>query len=84
MRASLAPILALIIFSSLLFSATATATAAVTVLSLYRTLPPTHRRVQLNRLRAHDRARHGSLLQNVFGGVVDFSVAGSSDPYLVG
>ncbi|KAL6145681.1 hypothetical protein ACLB2K_056366 [Fragaria x ananassa] len=83
MRASLAPILALIIiFSSLLFSATSA--AAATVLSLHRALPPTHHRVQLDRLRARDRARHGRLLQNVVGGVVDFSVAGSSDPYLVG
>ncbi|KAM5559654.1 aspartic proteinase 36-like [Rosa sericea] len=86
MRASLAPILALlaILTSPSLLPFTA-ATSAATFLSLHRAFPPTHHRVQLDRLRARDRARHGRLLQNVVvGGVVDFSVAGSSDPYLVG
>ncbi|KAB1221213.1 Aspartic proteinase-like protein 2 [Morella rubra] len=49
------------------------------VLPLERTFPLT-RRVELDHLRARDRARHARILQ----GVVDFSVEGSSDPYLGG
>ncbi|XP_034224099.1 aspartic proteinase-like protein 2 isoform X3 [Prunus dulcis] len=54
-----------------------------TFLSLERAFPPSHR-VQLDHLRARDRVRHARLLQNVAGGVVDFSVEGTSDPYVVG
>ncbi|KAK2965365.1 hypothetical protein RJ640_024107 [Escallonia rubra] len=45
---------------------------------------PVSQRVELEVLRARDRARHARILQGVAGGVVDFSVSGTSDPYLVG
>ncbi|XP_004494107.1 aspartic proteinase 36-like isoform X2 [Cicer arietinum] len=51
-------------------------------LPLERTIPLNHE-VELTALRARDRARHGRILQGV-GGIVDFSVQGTSDPYLVG
>ncbi|XP_050243364.1 aspartic proteinase 36 isoform X2 [Quercus robur] len=53
------------------------------VLPLERSFPLTHR-VELDQLRARDRARHARILQGSVGGVVDFSVQGSSDPYFVG
>ncbi|KAH9615713.1 hypothetical protein KSS87_014151 [Heliosperma pusillum] len=40
-------------------------------------------RVGLSRLRAHDRARHGRLLQSI-NGVIDFPVSGTYNPYRVG
>ncbi|GMH26309.1 hypothetical protein Nepgr_028152 [Nepenthes gracilis] len=45
---------------------------------------PVNQRMELEVLRARDRARHPRLLQGVAGGVVDFRVEGTSDPYLVG
>uniref|UniRef100_A0A5B6Z010 Putative aspartic proteinase-like protein 2 isoform X1 n=1 Tax=Davidia involucrata TaxID=16924 RepID=A0A5B6Z010_DAVIN len=45
---------------------------------------PVNQRVELEWLRARDRARHARILQGVVGGVVDFPVFGTSDPYLVG
>ncbi|KAJ7976865.1 Aspartic proteinase-like protein 2 [Quillaja saponaria] len=53
------------------------------LLTLERAFPLSHR-VELETLRARDRARHARILQGVVGGVVDFSVEGTSDPYLVG
>ena len=53
------------------------------LLPLERSFPLTHR-VELDQLRARDRARHARILQGSVGGVVDFSVQGSSDPYFVG
>ncbi|XP_057984032.1 aspartic proteinase 36-like [Malania oleifera] len=44
---------------------------------------PANQRVELEFLKARDRLRHARLLQGV-GGVVNFFVAGSSDPYVVG
>lgn len=44
---------------------------------------PANQRVELDVLKARDRARHARILQGV-GGVVDFSVGGSSDPSIVG
>lgn len=49
------------------------------VLTLERAFPA-NQRVELDVLRARDRARHGRILQ----GAVDFSVSGTSDPYLIG
>ncbi|KAE8098425.1 hypothetical protein FH972_016491 [Carpinus fangiana] len=54
-----------------------------TLLPLERAFPLT-RRVELDRLRARDRARHARFLRGAVSGVVDFSVQGSSDPYFVG
>lgn len=42
---------------------------------------PLNQRVELAALKARDRVRHGRILQ---GGVIDFSVQGTSDPYFVG
>lgn len=49
------------------------------VLTLERAFPA-NERVELEVLRARDRARHARILQ----GVVDFTVLGTSDPYLAG
>ncbi|GAB4856524.1 hypothetical protein Ancab_014441 [Ancistrocladus abbreviatus] len=53
------------------------------VLTLERAFP-VNQRVELEILRARDKARHARILQGVGGGVVDFGVLGTSDPYLVG
>ncbi|KAJ4705058.1 Aspartic proteinase-like protein 2 [Melia azedarach] len=45
---------------------------------------PLNQPVQLSQIRARDRLRHTRILQGVIGGVVDFPVQGSSDPYLIG
>ncbi|KAF2307484.1 hypothetical protein GH714_029075 [Hevea brasiliensis] len=54
-----------------------------TLLPLHRAFPLNHP-LELDQLRARDRVRHARLLQGLVGGVVDFSVQGTSDPYLVG
>ncbi|KAL6988293.1 hypothetical protein U1Q18_014043 [Sarracenia purpurea var. burkii] len=54
-----------------------------TLLNLERAFPAAQR-VELEALRARDWARHARILQGVVGGVVDFSVAGASDPEAVG
>ena len=59
------------------------------VLQLERAFP-VNQKVELGVLRAWDRARHARILLgggsygDGVGGVVDFGVQGSSDPYLVG
>ncbi|XP_020538206.1 aspartic proteinase 39 isoform X2 [Jatropha curcas] len=53
------------------------------VLPLERIFPLNHP-VELDQLRARDRVRHSRLLQGFVGGVVDFPVEGSPDPYLAG
>ncbi|KAF3441762.1 hypothetical protein FNV43_RR15677 [Rhamnella rubrinervis] len=81
MRAFLAPILAsaaVLISLSVVYCG-----FPAGLLPLERAFPPT-RHVQLEALRARDRVRHGRILQTASGGVVDFPVEGSSDPYLVG
>ncbi|KAF4347109.1 hypothetical protein G4B88_025152 [Cannabis sativa] len=45
---------------------------------------PTNHRVELSQLRARDRLRHGRLLQSTGESFVDFPVAGTFNPYLVG
>ncbi|XP_058003437.1 aspartic proteinase 36 isoform X2 [Hevea brasiliensis] len=54
-----------------------------TFLPLHRAFPLNHT-LGLDQLRARDSVRHARLLQSFVGGVVDFSVQGSPDPYLVG
>lgn len=49
------------------------------VLTLERAFPA-NETVELEVLKARDRARHARILQ----GVVDFTVLGTSDPYLAG
>ncbi|KAJ8532789.1 hypothetical protein K7X08_015678 [Anisodus acutangulus] len=55
----------------------------VGVLSLER-LFPLNGKVEMEEIRARDKARHARMLQSFAGGIVDFPVVGSSDPYLVG
>jgi hypothetical protein len=54
------------------------------LLHLERAFPLNNHGLELHQLKARDRLRHVRLLQGFVGGVVDFSVQGSSDPYLVG
>ncbi|CAA0830422.1 Eukaryotic aspartyl protease family protein [Striga hermonthica] len=53
------------------------------VLSLERVFP-VEEKVELEVVKARDRARHARRLQGFSGGIVDFPVTGSSDPYVVG
>ncbi|XP_016508527.1 aspartic proteinase 36 [Nicotiana tabacum] len=53
------------------------------VLSLERIFP-LNGKMELEEVRARDRARHARMLQSFAGGIVNFPVVGSSDPYLVG
>lgn len=79
------PILPLILgFSVILLTAAVVHCGSpASLLTLERAFP-VNQRVELEVLRARDRARHGRLLRGVVGGVVDFTVSGTSDPYLVG
>ncbi|KAI7724553.1 hypothetical protein M8C21_003315 [Ambrosia artemisiifolia] len=54
-----------------------------TVLTLSRAFPA-NKRVELDVLKARDRVRHARILQGFTGGVVDFNVFGTSDPYYGG
>ncbi|XP_051130281.1 aspartic proteinase 36-like [Andrographis paniculata] len=53
------------------------------VLNLERAFP-VEEKMELEVVKARDRARHARLLQSFSGGVVDFPVRGTSDPYIVG
>lgn len=51
-------------------------------LKLERGIPANHE-MELSQLKARDKARHGRLLQSL-GGVIDFPVDGTFDPFVVG
>ncbi|KAL6519360.1 hypothetical protein OROGR_018680 [Orobanche gracilis] len=53
------------------------------VLTLERAFP-FGERVELEAIKDRDRVRHARILQSFSGGVVDFPVGGTSDPYAVG
>ncbi|KAI3473305.1 hypothetical protein Pfo_030596 [Paulownia fortunei] len=53
------------------------------VLTLERAFP-VEEKVELEVIKARDRARHARMLQSFSGGIVDFPVLGTSDPYVVG
>ncbi|KAL8526205.1 hypothetical protein ACS0TY_015430 [Phlomoides rotata] len=53
------------------------------VLTLERAFP-VKENVELEVITARDRSRHARMLQGFSGGVVDFRVVGTSDPYIVG
>ncbi|XP_042045983.1 aspartic proteinase 36-like isoform X1 [Salvia splendens] len=53
------------------------------VLTLHRAFP-IDEEVELHVIKARDRARHARILQSFSGGIVDFQVVGSFDPYVVG
>ncbi|RAL37513.1 hypothetical protein DM860_000207 [Cuscuta australis] len=71
------------VFSGLLVAATAVIGGGQIGFSLERAFPTSHR-VELSLLRERDRVRHGRMLQSFPGGVVDFPVQGTYDPFLVG
>lgn len=75
-------LLVLLVFVCAISPATATA-----VLPLERAFPTSNGGVELSQLKARDRVRHGRMLQqqqSFSNGVVDFSVEGTYDPFLVG
>lgn len=53
------------------------------VLTLERAFP-VEEKVDLEVIKARDRARHARTLQSFSGGIVDFPVGGTSDPYAFG
>lgn len=53
------------------------------VLTLERVFP-VEEKVELEVIKARDRARHARTLQSFSGGVVNFPVGGTSDPYAFG
>ncbi|KAL3825829.1 hypothetical protein ACJIZ3_021858 [Penstemon smallii] len=53
------------------------------VLTLERVFP-LDERVELEVIKTRDRVRHARMLQSFSGGIVDFYVGGTSDPYAVG
>lgn len=53
------------------------------VLTLERAFP-IDEEVELDVIKARDRARHARILQSFSGGIVDFQVVGTFDPYVVG
>lgn len=53
------------------------------VLTLQRAFP-IDEKVELDVIEARDRARHARILQSFSGGIVDFQVVGTFDPYVVG
>ncbi|KAL2509146.1 Eukaryotic aspartyl protease family protein [Forsythia ovata] len=53
------------------------------VMNLQRAFP-VNQRVELEALKARDRARHARMLQNFAGGIADFPVFGTSDPLETG
>lgn len=53
------------------------------VLTLERAFP-VEEKVELEVIKARDRARHARMLQSFSGGIVDFPVMGASDPFVVG
>ncbi|XP_060201401.1 aspartic proteinase 36 [Lycium barbarum] len=63
--------------------AAAAAASAAKVLNLERIIP-LKGKVEMDEIRSRDKARHARMLQSFAGGIVDFPVVGSSDPYLVG
>lgn len=82
MAALSAGVLAVALLAVFFSSLPALASVFPTVLPLQRAFP-LDRRIELDKLKARDRVRHGRFLQSM-GGVVDFPVEGTYDPYLVG
>ncbi|KAK3043612.1 hypothetical protein RJ639_001674 [Escallonia herrerae] len=77
------PAVVLVILAALLQAVVALCGGFPATLQLERAFPTSHG-VELSQLRSRDRARHGRILQSSGGGVVDFPVEGTYDPYLVG
>ena len=56
---------------------------STSILTLVRAFPA-NKTVELEILKTRDRVRHARILQGFGGGVVDFTVSGTSDPYYGG
>lgn len=52
-------------------------------LTLERAFPTNHR-IEISKLWARDMARHGRILKSSDDHIIDFSIQGTYDPYLVG
>ena len=72
-----------IMITLLIFEAAVVMGGFPATLKLERSIPLASHELELSRLRERDRVRHGRLLQSS-GGVVDFPVQGTYDPFLVG
>ncbi|KAK8336190.1 hypothetical protein V6Z12_A09G102800 [Gossypium hirsutum] len=73
-----------ILIVALLFDAAVVMGSFPATLKLERKIPLASHELELSQLRERDRLRHGRLLQSSSGGVVDFPVMGTYDPFLVG
>lgn len=71
-----------IVIAAVLFPVTLVLSSFPATLTLERGIPPRHR-LELNQLKMRDGFRHRRILQSV-GGVVDFPVQGTFNPFLVG
>ncbi|CAH9119558.1 unnamed protein product [Cuscuta europaea] len=71
------------LYSGLLVSVVGVLGGGAMRFSLERAFPTSHR-VGMDQLLERDRVRHGRMLQSSLGGVVDFPVEGTYDPFLVG
>ncbi|CAI9783140.1 unnamed protein product [Fraxinus pennsylvanica] len=65
------------------FMSAASGSSVKRVLTLERAFPA-DQKVELEVLKARDRARHSRIMQSFAGGIADFPVVGTSDPYLAG
>ena len=72
----------ILIAAALLFQAALVLCSFPATLKLERAFPLSQR-VEPSQLRARDSVRHGRMLQSS-NGVVDFPVAGTYDPFVVG
>ncbi|KAE8691822.1 hypothetical protein F3Y22_tig00110879pilonHSYRG00118 [Hibiscus syriacus] len=73
-----------IMIAAFLFEAALVVGGFPSTLLLERRIPLASHELELSQLRERDRLRHGRLLQSSSGGVVDFPVLGTYDPFLVG
>ncbi|OAY51496.1 aspartic proteinase 36 [Manihot esculenta] len=71
-----------IVIAAVLFPVTLVLSSFPATLTLERGIPPSHR-LELNQLRERDSFRHRRILQSA-GGIVDFPVQGTFNPFLVG
>ncbi|CAK7332091.1 unnamed protein product [Dovyalis caffra] len=72
-----------ILIAAVLFHATVVLSSFPATLHLERGIPANHE-LKLSQLKERDKVRHSRMLQSSAGGVVDFPVQGTFDPFLVG
>ncbi|KAJ8750265.1 hypothetical protein K2173_014180 [Erythroxylum novogranatense] len=73
---------AIVLISAVVFPMVAVMCSSPATFLLQRGIPASHK-LELSQLRERDRLRHGRMLQSA-GGIVDFPVQGTFDPFLVG